>query len=745
MLQPTEMMTVTAANGQVDGNGKVQPKPDDALNLAWNERRRQAAMLPLPHTITTPSEHVATLLRENALYLVAIGRERAGLDASPDLEAWQHARDLRIQMEKEAACLRLPWLRRLDDAGLSGPIASVCNLLLAVSVSPTCLDLLHAAVPFGHSVAEGITLYQVVAASVPRLCDDVAMLRASLGIGGNLTRQGLLCTTRREDSQLAYHVSLLESVVQDAVGLYFTSRLGTNVIARERPEYRLEDIVLPEKQKAEIVALVQSGLATHDDSGIALLFHGPSGTGKTLLARALAHHFQRPLLTFTSEVIDGFALSMDEVFPAIFLRAREEKAIVILDELEEMVLGRAAATRALLIALEKSRCVVLATANGLHRFDPALERRFTARYLIGTPTETCRSRLWEVLLPGGCVYAPDVSLSDLAKLFVFTGGQIFNALQMARRLSGPGVDGLRVLESELIHHCAESQFETFTAQGMVHVHPRGADGIERSSAAYQAATEDARFVAVFRREEDLVRRHFSGRHARGPIILLRSPSYQECLDYARALSTMLGFRLLSSTPAGLVTFLSGEGKSSSLLASPVLAGDCLSRMVGMESILLLQDTHGAFLSEGKESSDGETALLRSAFAETRAIILIAGPPALVVPQATLDSADWIRNFGEMPDGGRPCGLNSLVKRGYPVDASSFVHPRGAFPAPYLQMAALRALLDARTRGEDTVDSGAIAAYIRDLQPETLMVPTLFGSENPKTKINLHRSGPGEVS
>ena len=171
-----------------------------------------------------------------------------------------------------------------------------------------------------------------------------------------------------------------------------------------------------------------------------VLLHGPSGTGKTLLARAVAHE---SAAFFTSingpEIMGRFYGESEERLRSLFAEAEKNApAILFIDELDSIAPRRAEVTgeverrivAQLLTLMDglKSRrnVIVMAATNRLEAIDPALRRpgRFDREILIGIPDVAGRFEILRIHTRG-MPLAKDVEILKLAEVtHGFTGSDI---------------------------------------------------------------------------------------------------------------------------------------------------------------------------------------------------------------------------------------------------------------------------------------------------------------------------------
>ena len=190
------------------------------------------------------------------------------------------------------------------------------------------------------------------------------------------------------------------------------------------PEVCLADVVLTEETKEQVefaIACAKSGVEGggflsgalfNRGQATILLLHGAPGTGKTLVAEAIAHELQRPLLRADWGTIGSPYLWQAEMnLGATFRQAQEQGAVLLVDEVD-MLTARSdevsggqqqinRMTNTLLVALENAGqgAVIILCTNRAEALDPAIDRRLTLKLeFLPAETEEQRLRLWAVHL-----------------------------------------------------------------------------------------------------------------------------------------------------------------------------------------------------------------------------------------------------------------------------------------------------------------------------------------------------------
>ena len=239
-------------------------------------------------------------------------------------------------------------------------------------------------------------------------------------------------------------VCLHERVVRFILGdnnLYNSIFSG---IKRERSDVNLGQVILPDCLKEEIESRVGTYLQSREDgsmdkldeffgygTALTLLFHGPSGTGKTMLAQGIANRFGKEVISLNITEVSDRRGSPEDLLEAVFHEASMHGAIVFLDECDDLFENNSRISRALLIEIEKAHCVVILATNKPVDLDPAMDRRIAMKVPFLLPDSELRLEMWKALIPASVELAPDVDLSQFAERYRFSGGLIKNSIFMA--------------------------------------------------------------------------------------------------------------------------------------------------------------------------------------------------------------------------------------------------------------------------------------------------------------------------
>jgi len=282
------------------------------------------------------------------------------------------------------------------------------------------------------------------------LCDDYREQigkRKYFSINGTIIKQEIVVINCHFDDTtniLDVDVILHERIVRYILGDNNMYDISMQCISRVAPTVTMDRIILPERVKNDVATLAInfSNHMTESDrsslrnffgygTGLVFLFYGSSGTGKTMLAHALANMLGKELLSLNVGALSKMRVSFEDAIKHIFKEARLTGAIVFFDECDDLIKESTDDSRELLIEIEKAECLTILATNRVINLDPAFDRRITMKVPFEVPDSKEREKIWNSLLPGNVSLSPDVNLQDFAQKYIFTGGLIKNVLLMA--------------------------------------------------------------------------------------------------------------------------------------------------------------------------------------------------------------------------------------------------------------------------------------------------------------------------
>ncbi|MFF5652777.1 ATP-binding protein [Streptomyces collinus] len=239
----------------------------------------------------------------------------------------------------------------------------------------------------------------------------------------------------------------------------------------EQPRRSLDEVILPNTVRERVELALD--LVTHHGllydtwnlssldpyrCGTALNLYGPSGTGKSLCAEALAHRLGRPVVNVDYAQIESkYPGDTPKNIVGCFEAARKHGAVLVFDEADSILGSRLSkvshsadhavnVSRAVMLRqLDRFDGLVVFTTNFPRNYDAAFVRRILAHVRFELPDQQTLCRLWERLLPEALPLEPGVDKDALARESAgLAGGDLVNiitgaAAAAARRGGEAGV------------------------------------------------------------------------------------------------------------------------------------------------------------------------------------------------------------------------------------------------------------------------------------------------------------------
>jgi len=225
-----------------------------------------------------------------------------------------------------------------------------------------------------------------------------------------------------------------------------------------------DKLILPEQSKERLIEVCSHvkyknlvlddwGFQAHltYGTGLAVLFAGPPGTGKTFSARILAKELDLELYKVDlSQMISKYIGETEKNISELFDDASGSSAILLFDEGDALFGKRTemkdshdryanVETAFLLQKIEAYEGISILTTNFMQNIDPAFLRRF--RFVVHFPIPDIDSRLkiWNGIYPEPVPMSKHVDFEFIAKNFELTGGHIKNiALSSAFKAASNG-------------------------------------------------------------------------------------------------------------------------------------------------------------------------------------------------------------------------------------------------------------------------------------------------------------------
>lgn len=181
--------------------------------------------------------------------------------------------------------------------------------------------------------------------------------------------------------------------------------------------------------------------------GLSVLFSGPPGTGKTMVAGIIAGELEMDLYKIDlSRVVSKYVGETEKNLAKIFDEAKESHSIILFDEADSLFSKRTEVKSSidryanlevnfLLQRMESFDGISILTTNFEKSIDEAFKRRLNFRIHFPFPDQEARLRLWQVMIPEEAPSAADIDWTWLAERYDVAGGNIKNAVLRAAFLA----------------------------------------------------------------------------------------------------------------------------------------------------------------------------------------------------------------------------------------------------------------------------------------------------------------------
>lgn len=242
--------------------------------------------------------------------------------------------------------------------------------------------------------------------------------------------------------------------------LFLTGEMSTPSFGPDFPAQKIEterdwdDLVLSddlEEQIGELKTWIQYndrlmtdwGMHKKLKPGYRVLFHGPSGTGKTLTASLLGKYTGRDVFRVNlSTIVSKYIGETEKNLEKLFSKADNKNWILFFDEADALFGKRTEVNDShdryanqevsyLLQRVENFSGLVILSTNFKSNIDDAFLRRFNAIIKFPFPDAKLRQCIWEKSLPERANLDSDIDLEEIAVRYKLTGGNIINAVHLA--------------------------------------------------------------------------------------------------------------------------------------------------------------------------------------------------------------------------------------------------------------------------------------------------------------------------
>ncbi len=229
-----------------------------------------------------------------------------------------------------------------------------------------------------------------------------------------------------------------------------------SIASRVNQVARLEDMVLPEDIRGTVQEIIGQaryrGVVFHDwgfdrkmvsGKGLSVLFSGPPGTGKTMVAGCIAGELGMDLFKVDlSQVVSKYVGETEKNLKTVFDAAQGNQFIILFDEADSLFAKRTEVKSSvdryanlevnyLLQKIEEHGGICILTTNFEKGIDDAFKRRLNFRIDFPFPEKEDRVHLWRKMIPPEAPIAEELDFDWIAEKYELAGGNIKNAVLRA--------------------------------------------------------------------------------------------------------------------------------------------------------------------------------------------------------------------------------------------------------------------------------------------------------------------------
>jgi hypothetical protein len=395
-----------------------------------------------------------------AVLAEAAGRRLAVVDATPILrDLRQRAETLGVALHRANLVGLLPCVDGLENLPADDPAARevVAKILddhpgpLALRLPPDVEPPLrpgHATIDLPPlTMDQRMTCWRVLLAEHELNVPDLEELADKFRVGPAVITRACAAVAG-PDAATSTDASLaLEKMIRQHLEL----KLRATATRVERLASWSRVILPPDIQESvlELIARIKHRRTVYDKwgmgdvlssmRGVTALFQGGPGTGKTLVASAIANELGMDLYRVDlSRIMSKWIGETEQNLAKLFDAAEDGHTIVLFDEADSLFAKRTEVRSSvdryanlevnyLLQRLDTFEGIAILTTNFGTAIDSAFKRRLSFRLTFPFPDEEAREALWRSHLPQQLPRMGPFDLGELARKYRLSGGYIRNA------------------------------------------------------------------------------------------------------------------------------------------------------------------------------------------------------------------------------------------------------------------------------------------------------------------------------
>jgi len=236
------------------------------------------------------------------------------------------------------------------------------------------------------------------------------------------------------DALLWQEVRVRDGVLCYVLGLDDLDRAARDFCRLEKEQLPEDAIVGDKKVLGEAIELIKGTRMRGARIPLVIGLFGQPGTGKTLFTKVAGHVVNAPRIVVDSPTLSnsGDVKAVDTIFHEAKLR----DAILVFDRCETLFSPKGTLVPTLYSWFERHEGIVFLVSTDARQLDPSLERYITYQMNFEQLDAERRERVWKLHLKrDGLKISKDIDIQALAAQFEFTGGQIANAVAVAKGLA----------------------------------------------------------------------------------------------------------------------------------------------------------------------------------------------------------------------------------------------------------------------------------------------------------------------